>query len=55
MQIVSIGDNLHEISKPVYLEKYCPFVICSISLENGKGYIQMGQRTLNVVKKTSLE
>ena len=41
MQIVSIGDNLHDISKPVFLiknkKKYHQFVICWISQESGKG------------------
>ena len=32
MQMVSFGENLHEMSKPIFWEKkrenYCPFVIC---------------------------
>ena len=42
MQIVSLGDNLHEMSNPVFLgkkkkEKYHQFSICWISLESDKG------------------
>ena len=40
MQIVSIGDNLHEISEPIFLEKYekyHQFGICWICLESGNG------------------
>ena len=40
MQIVSIGDNLHEMSNPVFSEKsekYHQFAICQISQESGKG------------------
>ena len=42
MQIVSLGDNLHEISYPIFWEKWkniytYQFVICWISLEEGKG------------------
>ena len=40
MQIVSTGDNLHEMSSPVTcekFEKYYQFVICWISLESGRG------------------
>ena len=36
MQIVSWGDNLHEMSKPVFSEKYHEFIICWISPETGK-------------------
>ena len=39
MQIVSIGDNLHEMSNLVFwkkLEKCHQFVICWFSLESGK-------------------
>ena len=41
MQIVSNGDNLHEISKSVFWEnkkKYHQFFACWISPESGKGY-----------------
>ena len=40
MQIVSIGDNLHEMSNPNFweeYEKYHQFVICWISPKSGKG------------------
>ena len=41
MQIVSIGDKLHEMSNLVFLEKYekknHQFVICFISPESGNG------------------
>ena len=40
MQIVSNGDNLHEISDLVFwekLEKYHQFVDCCINQESGKG------------------
>ena len=34
MQIVSLGDNLHEMSKPIFWKKYNQFIISS---ESGKG------------------
>ena len=40
MQIVPIGENLHEMLKPIFwekLENYHKFVICWISQESGKG------------------
>ena len=40
MQIVSFGDNLHEMLKSVSwknYEKYNQFVVCLIGPENGKG------------------
>ena len=40
MQIVSNGDNLNEMSNPVFCEKYDTyhqFVVSCISPENGKG------------------
>ena len=40
MQIISNGDNLHEMSNPVFWEnkkKYRLFVVCWISPESGKG------------------
>ena len=37
MQIVSNGDNWHEMSNPVFSEKYNLFVACWISSESGKG------------------
>ena len=40
MQIVSMGDNLHEMSKPVFWEKqekYHLFVVYWISSESVKG------------------
>ena len=40
MQIVSYGDNLHEMSDPVFgkiKKKYCQFVVCWTSPESGKG------------------
>ena len=36
MQVVSIGDNLHEMSNPVFWEKYHQFVVSWISPESGK-------------------
>ena len=39
MQIVSLGDNLHEMSKPIFWanKKYHQFVICWICTENVNG------------------
>ena len=40
MQIVALGGNLHEMSKPIFLEKvetYSRFDACLICLESGKG------------------
>ena len=39
MQIVSLGNYLHEISDPVFQEnnEISPFVVCLISPESGKG------------------
>ena len=40
MQIVFTGDSLHEMSNPVFwekYEKYDQFVVCLISPESGKG------------------
>ena len=40
MQIVSIGDNLHEMSNPVFwekYEKYHQYVVGRIGPESGKG------------------
>ena len=37
MQIVSIGDSLHEMSNPVVWKKYNQFVIWWIDSESGKG------------------
>ena len=40
MQIVSQGDNLHEMSKPIFWEKegkHHQCVVCSICLDSGKG------------------
>ena len=40
MQIVSSGDNLHEMSNPVFWEKkekYRQFVVCWIRRECGNG------------------
>ena len=41
MQIVSTGDNLHEMLNPVFWEKkkekYRLLVVCWISPESGKG------------------
>ena len=39
MQIVSLGDNLHEKSEPIFLEKsekYHQFVVCWIFIQCGK-------------------
>ena len=36
MQIVSNGDNLYEMSNPVFWEKY-QFVICWIHPQSGEG------------------
>ena len=40
MQIVSNGDSLHEMSDPVFWEKYekYQFVICWISPKSEKGW-----------------
>ena len=43
MQIVSFGDNLHEVSDPIFLEKkekYQQFVVCSIRPLRGKCWIK---------------
>ena len=38
MQVcVSFGDNLHEMSKPVFWEKYRQSVVCWIFPESNKG------------------
>ena len=37
MQIVTLGDDLHEISKPIFLEKYDQSVVCGICPKSGKG------------------
>ena len=42
MQIVSTGDNLHEMSNPVFFEKeekYHQFVICWSNPQSGKDYL----------------
>ena len=46
MQIVSKGDNLHEMSKPTFWEKYCQFVICWICQEHAKWNILVTQLTI---------
>ena len=43
MQIVSFGDNLHEVSDSIFLEKkekYQQFVVCSIRPLRGKCWIK---------------
>ena len=45
MQIVSLGDNLHETSKPILWEKMkekqYEIVVCWICLESGKGSLSL--------------
>ena len=41
------GDNLYEMSKPTSWEKYCPFVICWLCLEGGKGQFKNSCESIN--------
>ena len=51
MQIVSIGDNLQEMSKPVFwekLEKYHQVVVCWISPDSCKGKIILCNQFISI-------
>ena len=52
MQTVSIGESLHEMSDPLFSEKYHKFVVCWIIQESGNGFKNKKSNFLQVINQT---
>ena len=49
MQIISLGDNLHEMTKPIFWEKYCQLLSAELAQRVVKLFMLQMECTHNLV------